>query len=581
MRTPMRLIFALTALFLLTAFPYGQALADTGRYALVIGNSAYKDKPLKNPANDARDMGRALQRLGFDVQLKTDVSLRDMEEAIREFGVRLKRGGVGLFYYAGHGVQVQGVNYLVPVGAKISSESDAKFECVDAGRVLGKMEDAGNELNIVILDACRNNPFARSFRSVDQGLARMDAPTGSIVAYATAPNSVASDGKGANGMYTKYLLENMNTPGIPIEEVFKRVRIGVMGETSKKQVPWESSSIAGYFYLAGTPPQGANVKAQLAAAQSATVQQVTAEQRQQEQRLKDYILGLEAEKQQVELERADLARRRQQLDQDAAKKLAEAQAPQDKRLREQLAVLETERRKLEQERLALEAARRETERLQSVQQAQAKQQAAPNVPAAPNVTVAGQQLRPGMTLPASSVTVIGQQASIQSPGQASAQPYGDVQQPRPRPRAPRGDDRATVLSRLAGVWRIETEGNRAFPMLQLKPGGDTLYGTLVGDERLVSRMQLSGLAVEDGSLHVRMDIPQPDRRVQTPRGRLRTLVRTEQQPTRTIECVGSLRDSQGGEIPLVCERVDDGAPPRGVRYHENGRMVRADSGRGW
>jgi len=342
--------FALCALFLLTA----PALADSGgRYALVIGNSAYSDKPLKNPANDARDVARALQNLGFDVQLKTDAKLREIEEAIRDFGLKLKRGGVGIFYYAGHGIQVQGVNYLVPIGARLTSESDAKFECVDAGRVLGKMEDAGNELNLVILDACRNNPFARSFRSADQGLARMDAPTGSLVAYATAPNSVASDGGGRNGLYTKYLLQNIATPGVPIEEVFKRVRIGVMSETGKKQVPWESSSIAGYFYLAGGQPQG--VAAQAASQMSSA--QAAQQQRLQDQKLKEYIAGLEAEKRQIERDKAELVRRRQQLDDDEAQKLKAAQAPQEQRLKEQLAILETERRKLEQERAELAAAR--------------------------------------------------------------------------------------------------------------------------------------------------------------------------------------------------------------------------------
>ncbi len=551
MRTITGLIFALAALILLTV----PAQASGGRYALVIGNSAYKDKPLKNPANDAKDMGRTLQRLGFDVQLKTDVTLRDMEEAIREFGVRLKRGGVGLFYYAGHGVQVQGVNYLVPIGSKISSESDAKFECVDAGRVLGKMEDAGNELNIVILDACRNNPFARSFRSVEQGLARMDAPTGSIVAYATAPNAVASDGKGQNGMYTKYLLENITTPGIPIEEVFKRVRISVLGESAKKQVPWESSSIAGYFYLAGAPSQ-------MQQSQPAKAQQYTAEQRQQEQKLKEYIAGLEAEKRHVERERAELARRTQQLDQEAAKKLSEAQAPQDKRLREQLAVLEAERRKLEQERHALEAARRETERLQAEQ---AKQQAksAQSASVAPGVAAASPGAGPGI------------------------RPLASATPPRPRP-APRADDRSTVLDRLAGVWRLETDGNWTFPMLQLKPGGDTLYGTLVGDERLVNRMELTGLAVEDGNLHVRLDLKRPPQEQPDLGRRLRDLQRRigqgarppqEQErglaAARIIECVGDLRALQGGDIPISCERVDAGAVPKGKRRTEEGRMFRA------
>ncbi len=226
------------------------------RFALVIGNSAYKTAPLKNPAKDARDMAALLTRLGFSVTLKVDAGQKDMEEAVRQFGQDLRKGGVGLFYFAGHGLQVQGNNYLVPVDAKIQTESDVRFECVDAGRVLGKMEDAGNTLNIVILDACRNNPFSRGFRSAERGLAEMRAPTGSLIAYATAPGSVASDGSGDNGMYTKHLLQNMRVSGLPITDVFMRVRMGVVAETGKKQVPWESSSLTGYFYLTGGPKDG-------------------------------------------------------------------------------------------------------------------------------------------------------------------------------------------------------------------------------------------------------------------------------------------------------------------------------------
>jgi len=173
-----------------------------------------------------------------------------MEKAIRNFGKRLRKyGGVGLFYYAGHGMQINGRNYLIPVDAEIDTESDVNFEAVDAGRVLGKMEDAGNNLNIVILDACRDNPFARIFRSVSQGLARMDAPTGSIVAYATSPGSVAADGMNRNGLYTSMLLKHMTTPGLSIEEFFKIVRIDVMNGSGRKQVPWESSSLTGDFYF--------------------------------------------------------------------------------------------------------------------------------------------------------------------------------------------------------------------------------------------------------------------------------------------------------------------------------------------
>ncbi|TIH18475.1 caspase family protein [Marinifilum sp. JC120] len=223
------------------------------RYALVIGNSAYKNAPLKNPANDARDMGNTLRRLGFNVILVNNGRLRDMEQAMDRFYASLQKGGVGLFYYAGHGMQVGGRNYLIPVDATVKSESDVRYECLDAGRILGKMEDAGNALNIVILDACRNNPFARSFRSAQRGLARMDAPTGSIVAYSTAPGSVAADGSGRNGVYTKYLLQFLMQPGLDISDVFFYTRKGVVQETGGGQVPWESSSLVDRFYFLEAP----------------------------------------------------------------------------------------------------------------------------------------------------------------------------------------------------------------------------------------------------------------------------------------------------------------------------------------
>ena len=238
--------------FVVLAFPC-ITISKERRTALVIGNGSYESAKLRNSVNDARDMTEALRRLGFTVIHKQNVIQKDMERAIRNFGKRLrKHGGIGLFYYAGHGMQIDGRNYLIPIDAEIETESDVKFETVDAGRVLGKMEDADNNLNIVILDACRDNPFVRIFRSVSQGLARMDAPTGSIVAYATAPGSVAADGINKNGLYTSMLLKHMATPGLGIEEVFKKVRIDVMNESGKKQVPWESSSLTGDFYFNST-----------------------------------------------------------------------------------------------------------------------------------------------------------------------------------------------------------------------------------------------------------------------------------------------------------------------------------------
>lgn len=224
-----------------------QGTSGLRRVALVIGNSAYPNAPLRNPVNDARDMAAILRSLGFEVILRENASLRQMEEAVDLLWVRLKGGGAGLFFFAGHGLQVAGRNYLVPVDARLQAEQDVKYRCMDAGLVLGRMENAGNPLNIVILDACRNNPYARSWRSANEGLAKMDAPRGSLVAYATAPDSVAADGSGKNGIYTGQLLKNLRTPGIGIEELFKRVRIGVLKESGNKQVPWESSSLTGYF----------------------------------------------------------------------------------------------------------------------------------------------------------------------------------------------------------------------------------------------------------------------------------------------------------------------------------------------
>ncbi|WP_067620778.1 caspase family protein, partial [Dissulfuribacter thermophilus] len=225
------------------------------RVALVIGNGAYGNAPLKNPPNDARDMGAKLKRLGFDVTLLTDADQRTMEQAIRRFGRKLRQGGTGLFYYAGHGLQVEGRNYLIPVDAKIYDETDVKYKAVDVGLVLDTMNLAGNGLNIIILDACRSNPYTRSFRSAVSGLARMDAPTGTLIAYATGPGKVAEDGTGRNGIYTKHLLKYMEVPGLPVEQVFKNVRKAVIEETGGRQVPWESSSLIGdFFFLPGKQP---------------------------------------------------------------------------------------------------------------------------------------------------------------------------------------------------------------------------------------------------------------------------------------------------------------------------------------
>lgn len=223
------------------------------RTALVIGNGAYASSLLKNPVNDAQAVARALQELSFDVTLKENLDQKGMKKEIQAFGEKLQKGGVGLFYFAGHGVQVNGRNYLIPVGAAIEHEKQVEYEAVDMGAVLSEMDYARNRLNIVILDACRDNPFARSFRSASQGLASINAPSGTIIAYATAPGSVANDGPGENGVYTGELVKAVMQPGLKIEDVFKQVRSSVREATRGKQIPWESSSLEGDFYFQRPP----------------------------------------------------------------------------------------------------------------------------------------------------------------------------------------------------------------------------------------------------------------------------------------------------------------------------------------
>lgn len=220
------------------------------RLALVIGNAAYGFSPLKNPANDASDIATSLQKLGFTVILKKNVNIRDMEACIQDFGNRLKKGGVGLFYFAGHGLQVNGINYLIPIGARIDKESDVKYEALDAGRILDEMANASNGFNIVILDACRDNPFARQFRSMSRGLAIVSsAPRGSYISYSTGPGQSAQDGVGRNSPFAAAFMQYVKEPGLTIEQVFKNVRHRLSQDTAGKQVPWELSSLEGDFFF--------------------------------------------------------------------------------------------------------------------------------------------------------------------------------------------------------------------------------------------------------------------------------------------------------------------------------------------
>ena len=239
--------------------PATAAAGPPGRVALVVGNNNYPSAPLLNPANDARAMAAALRAAGFTVILKIDATQPEMSSALRDFGNRIKAGGAGtagLFYFAGHGMQIKGRNFLIPVGANIEHEDEVGYQALDAQAVLDKMESAGNGINLMILDACRNNPFARSFRSSSVGLAQMEQPVGTLVAYATAPGSVASDGQATpngNGLYTTHLLQAIRQPGVKVEEVLKQVRGAVRRESGGRQVPMEWNSLEGDFYF--YPPQ--------------------------------------------------------------------------------------------------------------------------------------------------------------------------------------------------------------------------------------------------------------------------------------------------------------------------------------
>lgn len=235
----------------------GSASAEP-RLALVIGNSAYHEVGvLANPVNDARAMAKALQSTGFAVILRENATKTDMERALIEFGERLPVGGVGLVYFAGHGMQVNGRNFLIPIDARIATEQATRLETIDADTVI-EMMGGRARVSILVLDACRNNPFERRFRSATGGLAQMSAPEGTLIAYATAPGRVASDGAGSNGLYTSELLKALAVPGQSIEQVFKQVRAGVSKASQGHQVPWEASSLVGDFYFrpAAVPAPG-------------------------------------------------------------------------------------------------------------------------------------------------------------------------------------------------------------------------------------------------------------------------------------------------------------------------------------
>ncbi len=218
--------------------------------ALCIGNAQYPDSPLKNPTNDSNDLAVKLEALGFEVTLCTDVNHRAMDESLTQFSLDLKESSVGLFFFAGHGMQIDGVNYLTATDTDFSTEINAKFSSLSLNKVIEVLEKGVNATSIIILDACRNNPYERQWRGSDSwGLAPVYAPKGTIIAYATSPGQTASDGSGRNGAFTSALLSHISHQRLTIEDLFKRVRNTLSLSTAGKQTSWEHTSLMGDFYF--------------------------------------------------------------------------------------------------------------------------------------------------------------------------------------------------------------------------------------------------------------------------------------------------------------------------------------------
>lgn len=239
--------------------PPAPAVVPIGkRVALVIGNGAYQHNTrLTNPANDAADIAQALRKLGFEVVEGRDLDKRGMEDKIREFGRKLDRAELALFYYAGHGLQVSGKNYLLPVDGKLERPADLHFDTIDVHFVLAQME-SDQRVNLIFLDACRDNPLARTLArtlgtrsgSVGQGLASIQSGLGTMIGYATQPDAVALDGDGRNSPFTAAMVKHLATPGLEIGTLMRRVRADVVAATKGRQVPWDHSSLLGEVVLA-------------------------------------------------------------------------------------------------------------------------------------------------------------------------------------------------------------------------------------------------------------------------------------------------------------------------------------------
>ena len=221
------------------------------RLALVVGNAAYPKSPLRNPLNDARAVAGSLSELGFQTETAFDLPLRALEASVNRFVSKVRSGDTVVFYYAGHGIQLEGENYLVPIDFDAKDEADAKYVSYSASRVQERIEKAGARVIVVILDACRNNPF-QATRSAGGGLAAMGSGKGTLIAFATGPGKTADDNpRGANGLFTSHLISTLKEPGLSLDQVFSRVREKVYRESDGRQVPWTVSSVIGDVYLRG------------------------------------------------------------------------------------------------------------------------------------------------------------------------------------------------------------------------------------------------------------------------------------------------------------------------------------------
>ena len=253
------IVYRVLGMVLIALGAAATSAAAAERVALVIGNNAYGSTPLRNAVNDAKDLGEALKELGFQVIVRENATRAVMIEGIREFGKALEGAHTGLFFYAGHAMQFKDRNYLVPIDAAMKTEADVPFFAVEISQIFDRMDRARTKFNFIILDACRDNPFAASFKLTSAGLAQMSTPPGTLIAYATAPGAVAADGFGRNGIYAKHILQNIKVPDVPVEIMFKRVREAVERETRRQQTPWDSSSLKGDFAFNATGRPGAVV----------------------------------------------------------------------------------------------------------------------------------------------------------------------------------------------------------------------------------------------------------------------------------------------------------------------------------